>query len=80
MNEPFTLAITYQNKSLEFPAAFQRYGYTYRIAVSIDDQPYVFEPDEEGQYRVLGTPAGAQPDTGLLRIIAEKLQSLQKQS
>ncbi|MBL4675665.1 MAG: hypothetical protein JKY70_05600 [Mucilaginibacter sp.] len=76
MNEPFILEITYQNKSLEFPAAFQRYGYTYRIAVSIDEQPYVFEPDEEGQYRVIGAPPGALQDLGLLQAIAEKLAKL----
>lgn len=76
MNEPFVLEITYQNKSLEFPAAFQRYGYTYRIAVSIDEHPYVFEPDEEGQYRVVGAPPGAQPDVGLLQAIVGKLAKL----
>lgn len=75
MNEPFVLEVTYQNRSLEFPAAFQRYGYTYRIAVSIADVPYVFEPDEEGQYRVLGSGAA---DANLLGVIAEKLQQLQK--
>ncbi|RFZ92932.1 hypothetical protein D0C36_16215 [Mucilaginibacter conchicola] len=76
MNEPFVLKITYQNKPLELPAAFQRYGYTYRIAVSILDQSYVFEPDEEGRYRVLGAPAGVTPDPGLLQAIAEKLAKL----
>jgi len=76
MNEPFTLEITYQNKPLEFPAAFQRFGYTYRIAVSINDVSYVFEPDKEGQYRLLTAPADVQPDVGLLRAIAEKLQRL----
>ncbi|MBB5395186.1 hypothetical protein [Mucilaginibacter sp. AK015] len=73
MNEPFILEITYQNKPLAFPAAFQRYGYTYRIAVSIADVPYVFEPDEEGRYRVLGS---GDADAGLLRTIAEKLEAL----
>lgn len=75
MNEPFVVEVTYQNKSLEFPAAFQRWGYTYRIAVSINDQSYVFEPDEEGQYRVIGAGTA---DAGLLRVIAEKLQLLQR--
>lgn len=73
MNEPFILEIAYQNKPLEFPAAFQRYGYTYRIAVSINDMPYVFEPDEEGQYRVLGS---GDAEAGLLRVIADKLEAL----
>lgn len=80
MNEPFILEVTHQNQTLELPAAFQRYGYTYRIAVSINDTAYVFEPDEEGSYRVLnishtdGKPA---PDASLLKAIAEKLQRLQ---
>lgn len=78
MNEPFILEVAYQNKALEFPAAFQRYGYTYRIVVSIKETNFVFEPDEEGQYRVLGTPAGVQPDAGLLQAIAEKLRELQR--
>ena len=76
MNEPFILEVTYQNKLLEFPAAFQRYGYVFRIAVSIADKAYVFEPDEEGRYRVLGIPADVQPDVGLLQAIAEKLAKL----
>jgi len=77
MNEPFLLALTYQNKTLEFPAAFQRYGYTYRIVVTINEVNYIFEPDEEGCYRVIGNAATA-ADTSLLRAIAEKLQSLSK--
>ncbi|MFI5163319.1 MAG: hypothetical protein ACHQHN_18715 [Sphingobacteriales bacterium] len=75
MNEPFVLEVTYQHKLLEFPAAFQRYGYTYRIAISINGESYVFEPDEEGRYRVLGA---GNADAGLLRVIAEKLQLLRK--
>ncbi|PAW92274.1 hypothetical protein CKK33_01710 [Mucilaginibacter sp. MD40] len=73
MNEPFVLEVTYQNKPLEFPAAFQRYGYTYRIAVSIDDHNYIFEPDEEGTYRVLGS---GDADPGLLKAVADKLKRL----
>jgi len=75
MNEPFVLEVTYQNQALEFPAAFQRYGYTYRIVVTIHELNYVFEPDEEGQYRVLGA-GDAEP--GLLAMIAKQLQQLQK--
>ncbi len=71
MNEPFVLEVTYQNKPLEFPAAFQRYGYTYRIVVSINDQNYIFEPDEEGTYRVLGS---GDADPVLLELIARKLE------
>ena len=76
MHEPFILELTYQNKFYELPAAFQRFGYTYRIAVSIADVTYIFEPDEKGLYRVLGAPEGAKPDVGLLRAVAEKLQKV----
>jgi hypothetical protein len=44
--------------------------------VAIAEVNYVFEPDEEGHYRVLGAPEGAQPDVGLLRAVAEKLEKL----
>lgn len=78
MNEPFVLEITWQNKPYEFHASFQRYGYTYRIVVVINEVNYIFEPDEEGNYRVIGTlVANGQVDTGLLRAVAEKLQSIQ---
>jgi hypothetical protein len=73
MNEPFLLELAYQNKTLEFPAAFQRYGYTYRIVVTVGEANYIFEPDEEGCYRVIGNPTGP-ADISLLRAIAEKLQ------
>jgi hypothetical protein len=76
MNEPFQLELTYEGMPYELAAAFQRYGYTYRIVVTIDEHNYVFEPDEDGQYRALGAPEGAKPDVGLLRAVAEKLQKL----
>lgn len=75
MNEPFLLEISYQNNTLEFPAAFQRWGYTYRIVVTVQEVNYIFEPDEEGNYRVIGSPS-ANIDTGLLQAIAEKLREL----
>ncbi|MBK0379272.1 hypothetical protein [Mucilaginibacter segetis] len=75
MNEPFILELAYQNRHYEFPAAFQRYGYTYRIVVTMEEVNYIFEPDEEGLYRVIGTPT-ASVDLGLLRAVAEKLRRL----
>ncbi len=76
MNEPFILEVTHLNEQLELPAAFQRFGYTYRISVSIGEVVYFFEPDEEGHYRVLGDPACAAVDVALLGVIADKLQTL----
>jgi hypothetical protein len=74
MNEPFILPLTYQNRELEFQARFERYGYTHRIAVLIDELTVSFEPDEEGGYRALGSPGHIQ--AGLLLALAEKLATL----
>jgi hypothetical protein len=78
MNEPFILEVDYQGQVHEFPAAFQRYGFTYRIAVSIADMPYIFEPDEEGSFRVLNgaNQAATLPDVGLLGAISDRLKKL----
>lgn len=78
MNEPFILSVYYDGKSYELPAAFQRYGFTYRIIVLIQEHNYIFEPDEEGLYRVLGGDlcAGPQVDSEFLKVIARQLSKL----
>jgi hypothetical protein len=73
----------FSEQSAGVSRSLSRYGYTYRIAVSIDDVPYVFEPDEEGSYRVLtitnsnDASKAPAPDSQLLEAIAEKLRGLQ---
>jgi hypothetical protein len=80
MNEAFVIAVTYQGTEHEFKARFERWGYTHRIAVLIDETTFTFEPDEEGGYRALANPE--QPATTtkvnvhLLRAVAEKLAQL----
>ncbi|WCT14406.1 hypothetical protein [Mucilaginibacter jinjuensis] len=80
MNEPFILPVTYQGKAYELKARFERWGYTHRIAVLIDETTFTFEPDEEGGYRALSIPGtlvhSVPIDAGLLNAIAEKLISL----
>ncbi|MCD8739326.1 hypothetical protein LT679_01820 [Mucilaginibacter roseus] len=73
IEQAFFLRVKYTSKVLELPASFQRYGYTYRISVFINDQPYVFEPDKEGNYPVLGKGDAA---TSLLKAIADRLKQL----
>ena len=73
MNEPFNLPIIYQGEEQELKARFERWGYTHRIAVLINETTVTFEPDEEGGYRALA----AQPlPVDLLRTVAEKLATL----
>jgi hypothetical protein len=80
MTETFILPVDYLGTQHEFKARFERYGYTHRIAVLIDENTFVFEPDEEGSYRAMNTPE--HPLTSkvvsihLLRAVAEKLAKL----
>jgi hypothetical protein len=78
MNGPFTIAVLYQGIDYEFKARFERLGYTHRISVLIGESTFIFEPDEEGGYRVLNQPGAENQsaDSGLLCIVAEKLVGL----
>lgn len=80
MNEPFIIQVFYQGMEHEFKARFERWGYTHRIAVLVDETTFTFEPDEEGSYRALysseTTLAAAKVDMLLLQAIAEKLAKL----
>jgi hypothetical protein len=73
MNELFNLSIVYQGEEQEFKARLERWGYTHRIAVLIDETTVTFEPDEEGSYRA----RAPQPvPVDLLRAVSEKLAAL----
>lgn len=54
MNEPFNIPVIYQGTEHELKARLERWGYTHRIAVLIEDTTVTFEPDEEGAYRAIG--------------------------
>jgi hypothetical protein len=72
MNEPFIITVSYQGMEHEFKARFERWGYTHRIAVLIDELTFNFEPDEEGGYRALVNSFYLQ----MLEAAAEKLGQL----
>jgi hypothetical protein len=82
MSESFILELSFQNKTYELEAGFQRYGYTYQIAVIIDGLTVLFEPDEEGSYRALVNPEQIEESKilsiGLLQVITQKLEELAK--
>ncbi len=77
MNEPFHLHVTHQGQERELPARFERWGYTHRFAVLINEVTYLFEPDEEGSYRVLTERSDtiAAP-VSLLQAVANQLVKL----
>lgn len=74
MNEPFILSVAYQGEKHELKARFERWGYTHRFMVLIDDETFTFEPDEEGNYRALCVVAA--DNKHLVQAVAEKLASL----
>jgi hypothetical protein len=76
MNETFVIRVAFQGTEHEFKARFERWGYTHRIAVLIDETTFTFEPDEEGGYRALAEVPAATVNTGLLQVVAEKLAKL----
>jgi len=82
MNEPFIVPVNNQGTEHEFKARFERWGYTHRIAVLIDEITVTFEPDEEGDYRVLANfdqtilENTRADNANLLSAIAKKLPSL----
>jgi len=76
MNEPFVIPVIYQGTEHEFKARFERWGYTHRIIVLIEEATFTFEPDEQGGYRALAEGAAATVNLSLLQAIAEKLAKL----
>jgi hypothetical protein len=76
MNEPFIIPVTYRGTEHEFKARFERWGYTHRIAVLINETTFVFKPDEEGGYRALTDANPYKVNVGLLQALAEKLAKL----
>lgn len=76
MNEPFVIPVIYQGTEHEFKACFERWGYTHRIAVLIEDITFTFEPDEEGGYRAMNETNPGKVNIRLLQAVAEKLAKL----
>lgn len=80
MHETFDLPVWYNGKEIMFPAELQPYGYTHRIAVHIENFPFIFEPDEEKNYRAIisieDQKKAEKIDKLLLQTVAETLQDL----
>ena len=55
-DEGFELPVTYKGQEVEFPAKLIRYGYSYKIEVTVHGMLVAFEPDEERNWRALIDP------------------------
>jgi hypothetical protein len=74
------IPVTYKGEKRTFPAIFMQSGYIHKIQVEVDGQRIMFEPDEEGNYRVLLDASQLEkninPDIALLEAIAAVLESV----
>lgn len=80
MEDVFILSVLYGNEMHDFEAELQVFGYSYKIAVKINNTIVFFEPDEERNYRaVLADPAlQKNMDIVLLKAVSAKLEELFK--
>ncbi len=78
MPETFTLTTNYKNEDRNYEAELRAYGYTYKIAIMIDDTEILFERDEEGSFRAVMPQVDAKkiPDRQLIQLITEELERL----
>jgi hypothetical protein len=78
MADSFIITVSWKNQEQQFQAELRMYGYTYKIAVMVDDTEVIFEPDEERNFRAMVPPdieLRKLPAAGLLEAIAEELQT-----
>jgi hypothetical protein len=72
------IKVSYNGRDFVFPLKLAKYGYTYRIEVMVENVPVIFEPDEEGNFRVIVEESDLPIEKTLLAAIAEKLQSIRE--
>jgi len=74
MQDDFSLSIVYKGQQREYPVRVVHQGYSYKIALSIDDLEIYFEPDEERNFRIIA--AAGQDEKKLEKIDRELLAAL----
>jgi hypothetical protein len=78
MEHFFELPVVYKGEERSLPGRLVATGYVYQFYITINGHEYIFEKDDEQNYRVLD-PDGAtnKPvDNGLLAAIVETLKNL----
>ena len=80
MTDNFILPISFQDEELEFPARLLQFGFTFKIEVEVNGVKWLFERDEERNWRA-GLPfeqANMQVKIreGLLEAIAGKIEEI----
>ena len=79
MTEEFEIDVTDNNEVKIFDAEFRKQGYSYKIAVWIDGNEVIYEPDEERNFRAITVDhalAENRKFVELVQIIGERLNEI----
>jgi hypothetical protein len=80
MDNNFVLSFIYKGQQFNLESTFVRIGYVHQFHVHLDERSFIFEFDEEQNYRMID-PAGfnsKQVEAGLIDAIAGKISLLHK--
>jgi hypothetical protein len=78
MEHLFELPVSYKGQDLTFNGRLVTFGYIYKFYLMIDGHEYIFERDDEHNYRMLTADNNSVPhlDVGLIEAIIFVLQNL----
>ena len=78
MDDEFYIPVAYKGQQLNFPARLISAGYEYKIQVTVDDNPLLYEKDDDGAWRALISLEKAQSniDIELLKAIALSIDKI----
>ena len=78
MDDEFYIPVTYKGQELNFPAQLIPSGYVYKIQVTVNESPLLYERDDEGEWRALIDVENGQPniDIELLKAIAHSIEEI----
>ena len=76
MEELFTINVQFKGEEKTFTGKLLLQGYSHKIRILVDETEIFFEPDEEGNYRVIKMPW--QQQAALEKIDRELIYEIQQ--
>jgi hypothetical protein len=78
MEHFFELPVTYKGEELNLKGRLVTFGYTYKFYVVLNGEEYIFERDDEHQYRMLSVENNVNKpiDKELIELVIRALENL----
>lgn len=77
MNDTVELCVEHHGETKCFEAVFSQFGFSYRITIDVRNNPVIFEPDEERNWRARVENGAADKETlELIPLLAAQLHEL----